>query len=75
MECNRIIDTDIVFPKTRVNLDYFEIWVYKLAKSGYGSIREIRALNAYEFMNLINYERFLDDYARAFRALNERGKK
>ena len=75
MECDRIIDSDIVYPRASTKLDTFEIWVYKLSRAGYGSIKEIRELNAYEFMNLINYEKFLDDYAKAFRAMNDRSKK
>lgn len=45
----------------------------KLSKSGYGDINTIKNLNSKEFMELIHYERFLDDYAMAFRALNEKG--
>nr|DAJ74783.1 MAG TPA: hypothetical protein [Caudoviricetes sp.] len=44
----------------------------KLSKEGYGSIQEIRSMDIGTFMNLIHYERYLDQYAHAVRGLNKK---
>lgn len=44
----------------------------KLTKSGYGSITEIKNLDSQTFMDLIHYEKYLDDYQEAVRELNKK---
>lgn len=56
-----------------IRLDSFEVWTMELAGKGYGSYNEIKELSIDKFMNLIHYERYLNEYQRVFRELNKKG--
>lgn len=57
-------------PEVDYDLDSIHLWMFKLAKSGYGDIQTIKNLDGETFMNLIHYENYLLDYEKAVRALN-----
>lgn len=44
----------------------------KLARQGYGDINTIKDLDVETFINLVNYENYLDKYAQVFRDLNKK---
>lgn len=44
----------------------------KLARQGYGDINTIKNLDVETFINLVNYENYLDKYAQVFRDLNKK---
>lgn len=43
----------------------------RLVKAGYGSIQEVRELDARTVLQALNYEKFSDDFERAFMELNK----
>lgn len=45
----------------------------RLSKQGYGDIVTIKNLDVATFLNLMHYEKYLDDYQRVFRDLNKKG--
>jgi hypothetical protein len=44
----------------------------KLSRQGYGDINTIKNLDVETFINLVNYENYLDKYAKVFRDLNRK---
>ncbi len=53
-----------------IKADSFDLWAMKLTKCGYGSITEIKTLDAKTFMDLVHYQNYLDDYTKEFQELN-----
>jgi hypothetical protein len=44
---------------------------FRLAKAGYGSVSEIAEWDARTVLQALNYEKFIDDYERAWLELNK----
>jgi len=40
-------------------------------KAGYGSIAEVRELDARTVLQALNYEKFIDDFERAYLEINK----
>jgi len=43
----------------------------RLVKAGYGSIAEVRELDARTVLQALNYEKFIDDFERAYLEINK----
>lgn len=46
--------------------------MYQLSKRGYGNINIIRNLDVEDFIKIMQYEQFMDEYERAFHNLNKK---
>jgi hypothetical protein len=44
---------------------------FRLSKSGYGTVNEIEMWDARKVLQALNYEKFCDDYERAYIGLNK----
>jgi len=45
--------------------------IFRLAKAGYGSVREIQEWDARMVLQALHYEQFVDDYERAYIELHK----
>ena len=44
---------------------------FKLVKSGYGSLKEVKEFDARTVLQALNYEKFVSDYESAYMEVNK----